>query len=248
MTDDSTTNPDDELETLSLNERPAAPSPTASDASAAPGHEPTVRQLLEDPKGHSDALDADTLAELQRWFGLPSAMDLPPPEPEPEQLTRREEALAAVDPAFLSYLHRIANRVPLMMEEPSLELRAKETLATTPERFTAAANLGEPREVEISYLLTDDLKEVVPQALLRDLHRVEEYFGLYYELTKVSEGIPNVRRDIQAAITRGEEERKQMMIRQERDRALSDRQMIHAFPWATAAKPVPASALPDEEG
>ncbi len=202
-------------------------------------NEPTVRELLENPQGHNDNLDADTLAELQRWFGLPSAMDLPEPEPTPAHVARRDEALAAVDPEFLTYLHRIANRVPLMMEEPHLALRAKEDHATVPERFAATANLGEPREVEIPYLLSDDLKECVPQALLRDLHRVEEYYGIYYDIVKVSEGIPNLRRDINSAISRGEEERKQVMIREQRDLALTDRQMIHAIPWASAAKASP---------
>lgn len=223
---------------------------SSDDASGRAPHnpnEPTVRELLENPQGHDDNIDPDTLAELQRWFGMPSAMDLPEPEPTPEHVARRDEALAAVDPEFLTYLHRIANRVPLMMEEPHLELRAKEDHSTIPERFSAAANIGEPREVEISYLLSDDLKECVPQALLRDLHRVEEYYGIYYEIVKVSDGIPNLRRDIDSAISRGEEERKQPMIRENRDLALSDRKMIHAIPWASAAKASPPEGGGEEE-
>lgn len=213
--------------------------PKSSPPDGGSPNEPTVKQLLEDPEGHSEALDAATLAELQRWFGLPSAMDLPPPEPEPEQLSKREAAMAAVDPGFLAYLHRVANRVPLMLEEPSVELRTNEDHATIPERFEAMGKLGEPREIEISYLLTDDLKDCAPQALLRDLHRLEEYYAPYFELTKVSDGIPDLRRDIHAAIERGEEERKQVMIREELTRALGERDVIHAIPWSQAAKDRP---------
>lgn len=205
-----------------------------------PPSEPTVKQLLDDPTAHSEALDAQTLAELQRWFGLPSAMDLPPPEPEPEELSRREAAMAAVEPAFLAYLHRHANRVPLMIETPHLELRTNIELATIPERFNALGKLGEPREIELSYLITDDLREVVPQALLRDLHRPEEYFGIYYELLQVSGGIPNVRRDIADAIARGEEERKLLIARDELKNAVSAR-AAYKFEWSTASqKKVPA--------
>lgn len=200
-----------------------------------PPSEPTVKQLLDDPKASSEALDAQTLAELQRWFGLPSAMDLPPPEPEPEELSRREAAIAAVEPSFLAYLHRHDARLPMMMEPPHLELRTKEDLATIAERFNSLGKIGEPREVEISYLLTDDLREVVPQALLRDLHRPEEYFAIYYELTKVSEGIPDVRRDIAAAILRGEEERKLLIARDELTRAIDARD-AYEFAWSTASQ------------
>jgi len=198
-----------------------------------PPSEPTVKQLLDDPAAHSEALDAQTLAELQRWFGLPSAMDLPA-EPEPEELSRREAAMAAVEPEFLAYLHRHDARLPLMMEPAHLELRTKEDLATIPERFNALGKIGEPREVEISYLLTDDLREVVPQALLRDLHRPEEFFAIYYELTQVSAGIPDVRRDIAAAIARGEEERKLMVARDELTRAIEARD-AYEFAWSTAS-------------
>ncbi len=216
---------------------------TDDDAPPPSPNEPTVKQLLDDPKAHGEALDAATMAELQRWFGLPSAMDLPPPEPEPQELSRREAAMAAVEPAFLEYLHRHAARVPLMMEPPHLELRTREDHVTIPERFEAMGKLGEPREVEVSYLLTDDLKECVPQALLRDLHRVEEYFSPYYELTKVDDGIPDLRLQIAAALAKGEEERKLFIARQEIDRAIRDRDEIQSLVWARSAvakEPTPA--------
>lgn len=220
---------------------------TDDDAPKTPPPEPTVRQLLEDPAAHAEALDPATLAELQRWFGMPSAMDLPPPEPTPEELSRRDQAIAAVEPAFLEYMLRHETRLPLMMEPPHLDVRAAEDLTTIPERFAMASKIGEPREIELSYLLYDDLKERVPQALLRDLHRPEEYFGKYYELTQVAEGIPDVRRDIAAAIARGEEERKQVQIRQELAHAIEDRRAGYAFVWSQVGKADPPEPPPEHE-
>jgi hypothetical protein len=215
------------------------------DEQSPPRDEPTVRQLLADPKTHGEALDAATLAELQRWFGMPSAMDLPP-EPAPEQLSRRDAALAAVDPAFLGYLGRVEARLPTMMEEPSVELRANVNLFTTPEQFAAAGKLGEPREIEVSYLLIDDLRECVPQALLRDLHRLEEYFSIYYELNQVDAGIPDVRREIASAIEKGEQDRAVVTARDELALAITDRAEVHGMTWASVAKPAAESA-PDPE-
>ena len=44
------------------------------------------------------------------------------------------------------------------------------------------ATFAEPREVEISDELKDDLKECTPQALLRDLHRPELDFEKTFEV------------------------------------------------------------------
>ncbi|MEZ4358693.1 MAG: hypothetical protein R3B48_00820 [Kofleriaceae bacterium] len=211
---------------------------TDDDSPPPPEREPTVRQLLDDPDAHAEVLDPATLAELQRWFGLPSAMDVEV-EPEPTEPTRREAALAAVEPSFLEYLHRLETRLPAMIEDPNLELRLDETMSTTPERFSAAAGLGEPREIEVPYQLIDDLNDRVPQALLRDLHRTEEYFSIYYELTQVDEGIPDVQRQIAAAIEYGERERQLIAPRDQVTHAMRDREEIHTIVWATAAKAAP---------
>ncbi len=210
--------------------------------------EPTVKQLLDDPSAHGDALDPATMAELQRWFGLPSAMDLPPPEPAPEELSRREAAMAAVEPAFLEYLHRHDARVPFMLEPVHLELRTNEGHTTIAERFEAMGKLGEPREIEVPYLLIDDLRECVPQALLRDLHRVEEYFAPYYELTKVSDGIPDVRLHIAAAIAKGEQERELFIARKEIELAIRDRDEVRAMAWAESAVAKEPAASVEPEG
>jgi len=45
---------------------------------------------------------------------------------------------------------------------------------------------AEPREVEISEELRDDLKECTPQALLRDLHRPELMFEKLFEVIDIA--------------------------------------------------------------
>jgi hypothetical protein len=45
-----------------------------------------------------------------------------------------------------------------------------------------AYSIAEPREVEIPEELRDDMKDVAPQALLRDLHRPETSFDKQFEL------------------------------------------------------------------
>ncbi|HEY1546581.1 MAG TPA: hypothetical protein VGG28_02110, partial [Kofleriaceae bacterium] len=55
----------------------------------------------------------------------------------------------------------------------------------------------EPREREIDEDLRDEMKEVAPQALLRDLHRPEDEFEKHFELIDPAE---NQRYDIVAEV------------------------------------------------
>jgi hypothetical protein len=213
---------------------------TDDDAPPPPAeNEPTVRQFLDDPSAHSSALDAATLAELHRWFGMPAAMDLAP-EPAPEFEVRRQAAMAAVDAGFLAYLQRIDARLPRMMEAAHLELQTDETLSTIPERFVGAGRIGEPREIEIPMQLENDLKECVPQALLRDLHRTEEYFQRFFEINQVCEPIPDIHRDLWAAIRQGDSERKLMIFRDELSSSIAERiSAVHDVSWATLSRAAP---------
>ena len=77
-------------------DEPAPPPATPAPAPAPP--EQTVKQLL----------DASTLAELERWFGLPSFQELadkgepPPRDPDLEAAReQRAKAIAAVDPELV---------------------------------------------------------------------------------------------------------------------------------------------------
>lgn len=221
--------------------------PTAARRAAATS-EPTVKQLLEDPQAHSEALDPETLAQLHQWFGLPSAMDLPPQESPPEHEVRRAAAVAAVEPWFLRYVQRLADRLPRMFEEAQHTPLIDTTRETVAEAFQGAGRIGEPREIEISYLLEDDLKERVPQALLRDLHRVEETFSLYLEQTPLAEPIPDVRLHIAAAIAAGEADREHVSSRRELAEAIRERvEARRLVPWETLSRAVQSAPEPDPE-
>lgn len=212
------------------------------------GNEPTVKQLLEDPATHSEALDPETLAQLHQWFGLPSAMDLPQEETRSEYELRRAAAVAAVEPWFLSYVQRLAERLPRMFEEASITPFLDVNRTTVVETFQAAGRVGEPREIEISYLLEDDLKERVPQALLRDLHRVEENFPLYLETTPVAEPIPDVHLHIAAALAAGEADRERISTRREFAASISERvEARRLVPWETLGRAVQSEPAPDSE-
>lgn len=147
----------------------------------------------DDDKRVKDLLDPATQADLERWFALPSFEQLA--EQEPQQAAPREEdpevaavreqrarAIAAVDPALLD---RITGRFSRRMSELelTLDVHVDATIAQFDERMLDnVATFADPREVEISDELKDDLKECTPQALLRDLHRAETDFDKTFEV------------------------------------------------------------------
>lgn len=159
--------------------------------------EPRVKDLLGE-RTLEDVVDETTRRELERWFGMPSFEQLAeegkpagPPE-DPEMIAvreRREKALAAVDPALLERIHVRTEVEPekLLRFEANLEVHVDPDVAL----FDAAmvervAQIADPREVEISDDLRDDLKECVPQALLRDLHRPETDFEKTFEIVDIA--------------------------------------------------------------
>jgi len=157
--------------------------------------DPKVKDLLGD-KSLEQVVDETTRKELERWFGLPSFTELedrgvPAEELDPEMAAvreQREKAMAAVDPALLAAIKfRTEDNPETLLElELTLDVRVDPDIArfdmTMAER---ASVINEPREVEISDELRDDLKECVPQALLRDLHRPETFFEKQLEIVDV---------------------------------------------------------------
>jgi hypothetical protein len=154
----------------------------------------------DDDKRVKDLLDQATQADLERWFGLPSFEQLaeqqaPAPAGEdPEVAAVREQrakAIAAVDPQLLaSILHRIEERPEQLLElEQLIDVHVDPSIAQFDEAMAAnIATFAEPREVEISDELKDDLKECTPQALLRDLHRPELDFEKTFEVIDAAAG------------------------------------------------------------
>lgn len=154
-----------------------------------------------------DLIDAATRAELERWFGLPSFEQLAergiqpePPEPaeDPEVAAvrkRRNEAIAAVDPAMLE-AHRLRVEPPheLIKPRPPVKLNVDPSISRLdPAMIDRFNGIAEPRQLERPEGLDDDLRDATPQALLRDLHRPELDFDKQFE---VVDTIAEYRRDV----------------------------------------------------
>jgi hypothetical protein len=137
-----------------------------------------------------DELDEQTRADLARWFGLPSFDEKPeaaPSEDDPEMVAvreRRDKAIAAVEPWMLEG-HRRRTEPPedLFKFKPDVTLRVDPDMGLLDmEMIDRAGSIADPREIEISEQLRDDMKECTPQAILRDLHRVETDFEKTFEM------------------------------------------------------------------
>ncbi|HTR52948.1 MAG TPA: hypothetical protein VMJ10_19675 [Kofleriaceae bacterium] len=154
-----------------------------------------MKDLLGD-KSLEQVVDEATRKQLESWFGLPSFTELvdrgvPPEELDPEMNAvreRRAKAIAAVDPALVADIKFRTEDNP----ETLLDLELTLDVVVDPDisRFDIgmaerAAVIAEPRQVEIPDQIYDDLKECVPQALLRDLHRPETYFDKQLEIVDV---------------------------------------------------------------
>jgi hypothetical protein len=149
-----------------------------------------------DDKKVKELLDAGTRADLERWFGLPSFEQLaergdapaPPPEEDAQFAAihkRRDDAIAAVDPALLEALrHRVEPARPLIKPLPPVTLHIDPEIALFDTAMLERQySVAEPRDVERPGDLEDALGERTPQALLRDLHRPELDFEKVFERT-----------------------------------------------------------------
>lgn len=170
--------------------------PAARAAASAPPADQTVKQLL----------DASTVADLERWFGLPSFQELAEKgEPEPEDpdvvatRERRAKAIAAVDPALVeAHRRRVEGGETLLLFKATIESRIDPELALIDLKMIEQKQvLAEPREVEIPEALRDDLADCTPQAILRDLHRPETLFDKVFEIVDMA---ADQRFDIVAAV------------------------------------------------
>ncbi len=146
-----------------------------------------------DDKTVKELLDAATRADLERWFGLPSFQEVEeqkaaqPPEEDPEIAAvreRRQKAIEAVDPALVeAHRRRVEAPDSLIQFKPAIEVHVDPSLALLDmAMIDRQASIAEPREVEITEELRDDLRECAPQAILRDLHRPEIDFEKTFEI------------------------------------------------------------------
>jgi hypothetical protein len=145
-----------------------------------------------------DLLDDATRADLERWFGLPSfeqlaeqrqsaasSEDAGRDAPDLDEYHRRiAEALAAVDPALLdAVFRRTGPTEEFLRARQVIEFRIDPSITMVDQAMLdRQRSIAEPRTVEISPQLIEDLQEATPQALLRDLHRPEFEFDNRREL------------------------------------------------------------------
>lgn len=145
-----------------------------------------------DDKTVKELIDAATRAELERWFGLPSftqvaeAKDAAPAE-DPDVTAvreRRQKAIEAIDPALLeAHRRRIEPPEWLVRDRQTIELKVNPDVTLLDHSMIErGSTIAEPREVEISEELRDDMQDCTPQALLRDLHRPEFEFDKTFEV------------------------------------------------------------------
>lgn len=149
-----------------------------------------------DDRKVKELIDLATQAELAKWFGLPSFQQLAedaktaavPAEDDPEMVAvreRRQKAMDAVDPKLLDaiYERTEGKSGTLIKNEFHVDIHVREDVGLFDQAMAERQHqIAEPREVEISDELKDDLKDCTPQALLRDLHRSETMFEKVFEV------------------------------------------------------------------
>ena len=145
-----------------------------------------------DDKKVKELIDAATRAELERWFGLPSFTQVeedkakaPPEDPDVAAVReRRQKAIEAVDPAMLE-AHRLRMEAPetLIRFKAMIDVRVDPDVSLLDHQMIEKQSANaQPRDIEISDQLRDDLRDCTPQALLRDLHRPELDFDKTFEV------------------------------------------------------------------
>jgi hypothetical protein len=139
-----------------------------------------------------DKLDPATIAQLAAWFDLPSFAELEErrkaEEPQLDEFDQRRKELheriaEAADGGFLAKVERWRTAGdPLIRLPPPMEIQIGGDIRCNVTDVTdGMGSIAEPREREMPYWMEDDLNETTPQAILRDLHRPELDFNLYFE-------------------------------------------------------------------
>jgi hypothetical protein len=160
-----------------------------------------------------DKLDPSTVAQLAAWFGLPSYQELeeeraaaaqPPPESElaAERREVNEKVDEVVDRQLLARIEGWRTAGDDMFDElvpPELHL-VDDLMLSDPRFADTLGATGEPREVPLPPWLEDDLRDVTPQAMLRDLYRPEPQFDKYMTLGEPEPGFAAVLTDIRAIV------------------------------------------------
>ncbi len=153
--------------------------------------DPKVKTLVErDPSEPLDRfVDAATAAQLERWFGLPSfaqveagevAVAPPPPDEDDEFREIRERRRILLEQVDMNLVEQIETRnIPreILVFTPSLEAKESKVTLVDTDYIENRASIADERWVERPGDVIDALAESTPQALLRDLHRLETEFS-----------------------------------------------------------------------
>jgi hypothetical protein len=147
-----------------------------------------------DDRKVKELLDPAAIADLERWFTLPSFTQLAErgvrPEPQEESpevaamLKARANALASIDPVLLAdHIRRMDLAGGMVRPLPPFELAVDATMTSIDFSIGDRQRvIAEPRDYERPFDLEDQLADKAPQALLRDLHRPELVFDKIFEL------------------------------------------------------------------
>lgn len=134
----------------------------------------------------SDELSPEEIAKLAAWFGEAPVSDELAAEFEAKRVaaeTARQavvaETLKGVDEALAKRLWQRESAAETLCQilEPPVSPYDAAPLTTFDLGAWGLRFAGEPREYELSEEMLSDLGDRTPQALLRDLHRPENYFG-----------------------------------------------------------------------
>lgn len=167
--------------------------------------EPTIKELLAGAQ-LSDDLDAETKQRIEKWLQASSPRQVEAtPEPIDEQIRaiqeRRARACAAVDPAFVAKIERQYEIAPasLIKFQILLDIGLRDDMPMFHySMIDQLSVIAEPREYELPEEMRDELRITSPQALLRDLHRVERDFVPTFDIVDIAE---SQRLDIVAAVS-----------------------------------------------
>lgn len=164
--------------------------------------DPKVKALVErDPSQPLDQfVDAATAAQLERWFGLPSftqveegEVELVVEDPEVAAVRERRKRIAQeIDPVLLAAIEqRHIPRDDLIKFTATIELRDKTIALFDPSYMESRGAIADERIYDQPGDIQEALQENTPQALLRDLHRLEIDFDQPRdEFTSMEDEVP----------------------------------------------------------
>jgi hypothetical protein len=150
--------------------------------------DPKVKALVERDQSQplDQFVDPATAAQLERWFGLPSFAQVEAGEVElvesedPEVVAvreRRKRIAEEINPVLLAEIeHRLTPPDDLIKFSATIEPLEAKIALFDPSYFESRSSIAEERIYDQPEDIHEAIKENTPQALLRDLHRLEVDF------------------------------------------------------------------------